>query len=974
MKKLWTASVLAVFAMAVSPHAEGGTLIEDFSGSLANWTIYSQNSTVGITTSPYSDSNTGPGGSCVQLCMGGQADKLAYMTLNSRMWYKGTETVTLSFDLGYNRIDKNGWYHGLSLLNSTGATMVWAGHTGYRGASAGGTPNQDSFLFNVSGTQELSPTGVAHPRYGWCHYVVELAPTGTTLTVYSWISNNPADYAVETPVWQTTLGALPEGLYTLALVNHNTAIDTYTQIRDFMYVTNVYIDMPSMMTTTPIFSPVGSYILGPTPITISCADENAAIYYTTDNSNPTTESTQYTSHVMVDAGMTLKAIAVSANQSCMATIKSVSYIIAENSLIDDFSGDLSKWTVYSQNSTVGITTSPYTGPGGSCVQLCMGGKANKLAYMTLNPRLKFDTDETVIVSFDMAYNRIDIHGWYHGISLLDGAGETKVRVGHTGYRGAYAGGTPNQDSFYFTVGNAQDLSPTGVVHPRYGWCHYVLELMPTATTMRAYTWVSSNPVDYSAETPLWESTMPALSEGVYALALVNTNTTIDSYTQIRDFMYVTNVYLGMADVTTTTPIFQPEGNIIQGPTPITISCSNEVAAIYYTIDGTDPTVSGILYTDPVEVNGDVTLKAIAVVEGLSSLAEIKSVTYELESYNRPETIPYGSAVVDGDLTDWAQATWTPLDVLSDVNITEETLSVDVPEAFYAARWQANKVYLAVKVRDTGRHFSDTYDAWDARDAVEIFLHTAEAGSVVDYTPNNTIAQQYAVGIKTSNTNSTWAMVGPNGALDLTGHSDVADVAGKVVGDWIQYEIAMTPFDYLGIIETGNMNTSVISELVMNQVIGLDVDVVSTNSNGTYLGKRSENDLAPKYNNWKNFGLHKLGEAVSRILGDANGDRMVDVGDLGILAANYGGTGKSWKEGDFNGDGLVDVGDLGILAANYGTNASSADWSTDYAKTFGATITDGDNAEDTSGSVCGSLGLPLVAGLMLMGLLLVKVEE
>jgi hypothetical protein len=44
---------------------------------------------------------------------------------------------------------------------------------------------------------------------------------------------------------------------------------------------------------------------------------------------------------------------------------------------------------------------------------------------------------------------------------------------------------------------------------------------------------------------------------------------------------------------------------------------------------------------------------------------------------------------------------------------------------------------------------------------------------------------------------------------------------------------------------------------------------------------------------------------------------MDVGDLGILAANYGTTeGATEAMGDFNGDGMVDVSDLAILAANY----------------------------------------------------------
>ncbi len=54
-----------------------------------------------------------------------------------------------------------------------------------------------------------------------------------------------------------------------------------------------------------------------------------------------------------------------------------------------------------------------------------------------------------------------------------------------------------------------------------------------------------------------------------------------------------------------------------------------------------------------------------------------------------------------------------------------------------------------------------------------------------------------------------------------------------------------------------------------------------------------------------------------IPGDANGDWIVNVGDLGILGGNYGQFGKQWITADFNGDGAVNVGDLGILGAHYG---------------------------------------------------------
>jgi hypothetical protein len=116
---------------------------------------------------------------------------------------------------------------------------------------------------------------------------------------------------------------------------------------------------------------------------------------------------------------------------------------------------------------------------------------------------------------------------------------------------------------------------------------------------------------------------------------------------------------------------------------------------------------------------------------------------------------------------------------------------------------------------------------------------------------------------------------------------------------------------------------------------------------------------------------------AKVPGDANGDKMVDVGDLGILAANYGTTsGATWAQGDFNGDGAVDVGDLGILAANYGTGTiSGADYNADYAKVFGQTAENTDDTSDEStSSICSSFGLSLIAGLAILGLMLVKLEE
>ncbi|MEQ9454678.1 MAG: hypothetical protein RLN76_08840 [Phycisphaeraceae bacterium] len=58
-----------------------------------------------------------------------------------------------------------------------------------------------------------------------------------------------------------------------------------------------------------------------------------------------------------------------------------------------------------------------------------------------------------------------------------------------------------------------------------------------------------------------------------------------------------------------------------------------------------------------------------------------------------------------------------------------------------------------------------------------------------------------------------------------------------------------------------------------------------------------------------------------ITGDANGNGVVDLVDLSVLAANFDTTDSAWSLGDFSGDGFVDLIDLSLLASNFGSNSN-----------------------------------------------------
>jgi hypothetical protein len=386
----------------------------------------------------------------------------------------------------------------------------------------------------------------------------------------------------------------------------------------------------------------------------------------------------------------------------------------------------------------------------------------------------------------------------------------------------------------------------------------------------------------------------------------------------------------------------------------------------------------VIIRDITPVNGQIVL-TVSGVEGNGILNGFQLVTGsdpDLSYYNRPETISAGSVTVNGDLGDWSGATWAPLDTTYDISdSSEETLNADIAEAYYAAKWQENKLYVAVKVKDMSHYFADYNTGWDKRDAMELYLHT-DGGDPTNYA-NATSAQQYVIGIKDSDHTKAWACIGGAGtttAIPEDGSFDgIGKVAVRVDDDWLYYEVEVTPFTYFSYIAEGNLTNSVMTNLSAGNVIGLDVCVDGHNATA-YTGMKAENSVISKWSDWNLFGQHKL----VCISGDANLDGAVDVGDLGILAANYGGTGKTWAQGDFNDDGAVDVGDLGILAANYGTgSASGADFNADYAKVFGTaatSVTAEDSTDDSNSTFCSSLGLSLIAGLALMGLMIVKLEE
>ena len=78
-----------------------------------------------------------------------------------------------------------------------------------------------------------------------------------------------------------------------------------------------------------------------------------------------------------------------------------------------------------------------------------------------------------------------------------------------------------------------------------------------------------------------------------------------------------------------TPTFTPVAGTYMGTQAVTIVCATEGATIYYTTDGSEPTTASNLYTGAITVSETMTIKAIAVKDGMAD-SDMASATYTIE--------------------------------------------------------------------------------------------------------------------------------------------------------------------------------------------------------------------------------------------------------------------------------------------------------------------------------------------------------
>ena len=100
----------------------------------------------------------------------------------------------------------------------------------------------------------------------------------------------------------------------------------------------------------PSFSPSGGIYTEPQTVAINCETSDATIYYTTDGTTPTNESTLYTGTITVSTPTTLKAIAYKNNTASAVT--TATYYVGSYYVGEDFHNETGGYTELSNSYTV----------------------------------------------------------------------------------------------------------------------------------------------------------------------------------------------------------------------------------------------------------------------------------------------------------------------------------------------------------------------------------------------------------------------------------------------------------------------------------------------------------------------------------------------------------------------------------------------------------------------------------------------
>lgn len=144
---------------------------------------------------------------------------------------------------------------------------------------------------------------------------------------------------------------------------------------------------------------------------------------------------------------------------------------------------------------------------------------------------------------------------------------------------------------------------------------YANEIISTMPFLRTYTPPNHTSPQYVTE--------PIANKGISTMIYetYNSDTAAKKASDANAFINALDNQVGNSITTS------PAGGKYYAPQNVSLS-SNAYSKIYYTLDGTNPTTSSTLYTEPISINSSKTLKYVGVTES-GSMSQVSTSTYQI---------------------------------------------------------------------------------------------------------------------------------------------------------------------------------------------------------------------------------------------------------------------------------------------------------------------------------------------------------
>ena len=250
-------------------------------------------------------------------------------TFAVHMTYDGTTLAMRITDGVTNAVYNTSWT--VNIPQIVGANTAYVGFTGGTGGLTSSQKIETWTFLSSPVTQQTAATPTFSPAAG--------TYLGTqTVTISDTTAGAKIFYTTDGSTPATAAGGSTQsynGPLTVTGSQTIKAIATATGFNPSVVASAAYVIQ--QRTTAPIFSPAGGTYSAAQTVTMTSPTPGATIYYTTNNTTPTTASTKYTGAITVSANTTIQAIAA-ANGFFNSNVATATYTINSSLVVNYGSG------------------------------------------------------------------------------------------------------------------------------------------------------------------------------------------------------------------------------------------------------------------------------------------------------------------------------------------------------------------------------------------------------------------------------------------------------------------------------------------------------------------------------------------------------------------------------------------------------------------------------------------------------------